>query len=453
MVVMDLKLRLEHGIRVILGASPPLSSSDRTSSVKETFAAIRERGHLLPAEEEDLLGIFREYLAQREALLEVIWEMDSLSRPHSNLATDRERLHAFILSYTASALLVRASRWVIDGLAACPPARERVDRGVKEYSIPRRAATRVHRSLTRPYHLWRLHRATQIADENRSQIDQLEDDPLMGEVFLLLSKTESHVQAMLSKAIQSRLEYRRQRLVSRLRHAILFCTFTFLEVGGRSLSNLKVRWRRKRVLPSVKKRIGVLLEPGDVVVTRHSQAASNLFLPGWWPHASLHLGDDRQRRLLGIEVPPSPQVGVGQEVRFLEARKDGVWARPIEDTLEVDAVAVIRPKLSDDDLRRMIERALQHHGKEYDFSFDFSRGDRLVCTEVVWRSIEGLGEIEMPLKTRAGRPNLSAEDLLDAAVDGVYFEVIAVYGAPGCRFSIAEGERARRLLSASYRPG
>lgn len=452
MLAMDLNSRFLEATRVIIGASSPLSSSAQTSRIKETFSAINDRGHLLPGEEEELLGTFREYLAQRQSLLDVIWEMDLLSRPHSKLPHDAEKLRAFILSYTASALLVGASRWVIDGLSRCAPARDRIDRGVREYSIPRKTVARVHRSLTRPYHLWRLHRASQTASRLRGEIDALGDDPSLQPVVQLLAETEPHIESLLSNAVQERVGYRWQRLTSKIRHLFTSVIFSFLEVSGRTLSNLTASWRRKRVIPSVRRRLGELLEPGDVVVTRHSQVASNLFLPGWWPHASLHIGDSDQRHDLEIQVPPSPQVQRSQEPRFIEARKDGVWSRPIEDTLKVDAVAVIRPRLARSDRKLLIERAIRHHGKEYDFSFDFSRGDRLVCTELIWRSIEGLGGIEMPLKIRAGRPNLSAEDLLDRAVEGTGFEVVALYGAPGCRFTIAEGERACRLLASSFRP-
>ena len=66
-------------------------------------------------------------------------------------------------------------------------------------------------------------------------------------------------------------------------------------------------------------------------------------------------------------------------------------------------------------------------GKSYDFDFDFARSDRMVCTEVVYRSFEGIGGIAFELTRRAGRMTLSAEDLLKKAIDQNGFTVHAVY--------------------------
>ncbi len=94
-------------------------------------------------------------------------------------------------------------------------------------------------------------------------------------------------------------------------------------------------------------------------------------------------------------------------------------------------------------------RALTHEGKQYDFEFDFRRSDKLVCTEVIYRAYHGVGPIAFELKPRAGRVCLSAEDLLDAAVESTFFDVVAIYGVKGNRF--ATGDRAQTLLIESYR--
>ena len=99
----------------------------------------------------------------------------------------------------------------------------------------------------------------------------------------------------------------------------------------------------------------------------------------------------------------------------------------------------------------MRSRAISHEGKSYDFEFDFRRTNKLVCTEVVYRAYHRVGEIEFALTPRAGRYCLSAEDLLDHAVEGRGFEVVAVYGCSGNRFCL--GDRALEVLVNSYRAG
>jgi hypothetical protein len=126
--------------------------------------------------------------------------------------------------------------------------------------------------------------------------------------------------------------------------------------------------------------------------------------------------------------------------------KDGVRLRALNDTLSVDAVAILRPKLETPLLAKGIARALTHEGKLYDFEFDFFRADRLVCTEVVYRAYDGLGSTKFTLTSRAGRMTLSAEDLIELAMRGEGFEPIAVAGAPGCKRRVATGRRMMRVL-------
>jgi hypothetical protein len=200
----------------------------------------------------------------------------------------------------------------------------------------------------------------------------------------------------------------------------------------------------------VLRRIAALLRPGDVLITRRERVLSNLFLPGYWPHASLYLGPAADRERLGIFVSPERAARWVEPLRVLEARKDGVRFRALEDTLAVDAVAVIRPKVGPAAIAEALTEAITHEGKAYNFDFDFFSSDRLVCTEVVYRAYDGAGggAIEIALTQRAGRPTLSAEDLLDLAARDRGFEAVAVFGAPGCRPRIATGPAARAALAA-----
>ena len=124
--------------------------------------------------------------------------------------------------------------------------------------------------------------------------------------------------------------------------------------------------------------------------------------------------------------------------------------RPLDDTLAVDACIVVRPQLQPQQIVEAITRAMTHQGKCYDFEFDFRRSDKLVCTEVIYRAYHGIGKMEFELKKRTGRVCLSAEDILDYAVKGEFFEVISVYGVGGNKFFT--GQRALETLVASYRP-
>ena len=125
--------------------------------------------------------------------------------------------------------------------------------------------------------------------------------------------------------------------------------------------------------------------------------------------------------------------------------------RPLTDTLSVDAFVVIRPNLPGTTIEQAIDRAFSHEGKPYNFDFDFFNSDRLVCTELIYRSYDGLDGLKFPLTDRAGRKTLSAEDLLDPALDTDTFEPVAIFGVAGCEDDVKYGDKARDLLVTSYR--
>ena len=158
-------------------------------------------------------------------------------------------------------------------------------------------------------------------------------------------------------------------------------------------------------------------------------------MPGFWPHAALYVGQREQR---------------AAENCVLEARKDGVLFRPLPDTLSVDAFVVLRPNLDAEQIEQAIERAFMHEGKMYNFDFDFFNSDRVVCTELVYRSYDGLEDLQIPLSERAGRKILSAENLLDFALDSNTFAPVAIFGVEGCRDAVMFGEKVRDALVASY---
>ena len=85
------------------------------------------------------------------------------------------------------------------------------------------------------------------------------------------------------------------------------------------------------------------------------------------------------------------------------------------------------------------------------FDFNFFNSDRIVCTEVIYRAYDGLEGLEFPLRERAGRKTLSAEDLLDFAMDTGAFTPVAIFGVEGCKDSILYGAGVADALLTSYR--
>ena len=74
-----------------------------------------------------------------------------------------------------------------------------------------------------------------------------------------------------------------------------------------------------------------------------------------------------------------------------------------------------------------------------------------MCTELVYRAYDGLGDMKFQLKERAGRKTLSAEDLLDHVLDEGTFTPIAIFGVEGAEDAVLYGDTVREVLTRSYR--
>jgi len=79
-------------------------------------------------------------------------------------------------------------------------------------------------------------------------------------------------------------------------------------------------------------------------------------------------------------------------------------------SMHADYTVVFRPRLSEAEVAQAIARAFSHQGKPYDFEFDFFTSDKLVCTELVYRSYEGL--LHFDLVRVMGRDTLPALELV-----------------------------------------
>ena len=149
-------------------------------------------------------------------------------------------------------------------------------------------------------------------------------------------------------------------------------------------------------------------------------------------------------------LPVFRECGPAEEGRVLEALKDGVQLRCVSTPLSCDAIALVRPQLTKDEIGSALARGFHFVGRPYDFDFDFSRSDRMVCTEVVYRSYEGVGGLAFGLVRRVGRPTLSAEDLLAMAIRQQGFQIIGAY-APGFAAQLLWDRDAVQVLQDTLR--
>lgn len=432
-------------IPMLLAAADALPNRASIEQYLDQLSAAEERGYFLPDEDEGLRVLYSHYLALRLSLLECVREVSGGKLSIKGT----ESLPEFIVAYAAACLLMRAGSFIVEMATAHPIVMKKLDEPESRFGLEAKVFTRIYKSLTSPKRRWGFFEATRYYETHRAEVVALIDDAVMGPVVKLLLAEEVTVSARRRDFLKSHLAYRIHSFMRRNHSGLKRTMFQMLKLSGSAVAELKQPFVKplgagKRVAPEVRERLLAFLQPGDVLVMRHDDAMSNLFLPGFWPHAAFYIGTNAQRAELGLEANGA----IGESICFLEAKKDGVKLRSPEDTLRVDSLTVLRPTISDTQRAEAVSRCLTHAGKLYDFIFDFAAADRLACTELVYRSYHSVGPVVFELQGHAGRPCLSAEDLLNQAVGGGWFEPVLIYGV--AKRDWVEGAEARVILEQSF---
>lgn len=184
------------------------------------------------------------------------------------------------------------------------------------------------------------------------------------------------------------------------------------------------------------------MEPGDIIVERRNWYASNIGVPGFWPHSVLYLGDiDEASEYFGELFPYrnsksyaefletyykifyEQYKGVddeGYKYSVIEAISEGVLIQSLEESAQADYLGVMRPRLSKLDKLKALERALENFGKPYDFDFDFDTKDSIVCSELLYDAYLTTKEkqgVHFELSRISGRNIISPTDIVKKYYD------------------------------------
>ncbi len=391
----------EDDLDAVLQIASQLDSLRHTAEQSLISTTVRDRGYFLPAEEDKVLANWGSYQQARAALHEVI---ESVTR--SDKDPKRVKLDNFLIGFAAGTLLVEAARFLRHYLADEPAIRSKLNEAQPNLEINRDSFEKIQRSLTDPSNALRIREARDFYEMHQPEITELiEERPRLSPINELIQQRRAVLDVSTTRYVKNRLRDRKKQITDAvLQKGLARAIYAIQQLGAVAIGSLSTSPTHQPALPAaIAKQMASTIQRGDILVTRKESALTNYFLPGFWPHAAFSVG----------------------EGRVVESLKDGVKNRSLESTFQNDAMIVIRPLLDPSEIDLAIDRASKHIGKPYDFDFDFTRSDRMVCTEVVYRSFSGIGDMEFELTKRAGRHTLSAEDLLAMALDGAKFEIVA----------------------------
>jgi len=448
------KASIDIAIPTLRASYAALPTEAETAELISDSHAAESRGYYDPLEDERLREAYARYLGVRVA----IWQMIRRLKPYfKKFKSGQTQLsdtdhQAFGVAFCGAEIIVRTGEYLIGLAHERDIVWKKLDEAELRYGLKRKSFTRLYRQLTSAFRMHGFYQARDYFDTNRSAIMEsltqgnYQDVGQILEALNLPSASRGDHLRRYRRFLNFSL---RRRRLSTGRKTM----FMLFEATGSDIAELKIPFIKnvnapKRVTADIINQLKLRLQPGDVFITRHDDAMSNLFLPGFWPHGALYIGTSDERASMRLDCVFDGLRKSNEPINILEAKKDGVLLRDIEETLAVDAFVVLRPKLSKVQISQALNKGLSHAGKLYDFVFDFATSDKLVCTEVIYRTYHGVGPIDFELSTKAGRKCLSAEDFLNQGVAKGWFDPILIYGIGGNVTHL--GDQARLELSKSF---
>lgn len=392
----------------------------------------QQRGYFTPEEENATRALLISYWQSRCALLDVVTTFRN-----DRSVDKRERPAAFLVAFAAAIVLVDAARFIRETVHENSVVRSKLNEPAEEFGIPAGVYDQIQQSLVSTRNAWRLYFAVKYFEDHESELRTLAENADLAPMMAIIDRLIDRLDVSISQFAQAKMRTRGGQLLRKITHDILGqALYGIQKFGSTLIADQYAKPGHRPQLPkTVMQQLDTFLEPGDILMVRKEYALTNYFLPGYWPHAALYLGNAEDLTELGIHNHKNVQprwatltaTNQGRSQKVLEAMKDGVHIRSVETPFSSDSIVILRQKLTRAEFSFGLARGIAHEGKCYDFDFDFRSSERLVCTEVIYRAFEGVGNAHFDLTTRVGRPTLSGSDLIQFALAGKNLTAVAAF--------------------------
>lgn len=376
-----------------------------------------DRDLLTQADHDAMRSVLVAYLDLRSTLLKTVWLYRGDNTPAVGEGLDPLEARAFLTAYTAAVLLVEKAWLLYATFEDDPTTRDQLNRADEAWGIPAGTWTSISESLSNASVLAELY-----AGVRRFEADESAGRLPGGSPWSGLATRARVSRPAVDQALDGIGRRRLERTLASMAAQLSAPRDELTPLVSMAVSRFRFKERpphRGLISPDQVAELREELRPGDILIERRNWYISNSLLPGFWPHAALYLGSPEQLAEFGLEADPraAPHLedfhgedALGRDFAVIEAIGEGVIFTSLEQSVgEADAVAVLRPNLAPEEMREALARALSHRGKAYDFDFDFQTTDRLVCTELLFRTFDGI--LRLPeMRLIMGQPRLAAVD-------------------------------------------
>ena len=410
----------------------------------QTSATRHETGHFSNVESDKIENLLFRYLVLRRS----VWDIINKYRDYNTYSNDpTENMKALLVGYTSALTLYKYSGILITKNMGDDQVVDKLNEAYFRSSITRGSFQEVYHSLTNLENLDGLDIArelitTEINDPG-TPLNLLKMDPIYGPLITNLEPLHyTHVK--LREEILNYFVLITPELTNRLRHSTIKKKVEELirKAGGRfealraivftHVGHIKAPGAEPLIFSEDdKNQLLTLLQPGDIILTYSEGFMSNIFLPGIFKHGIVFTGiraDWSHEDWEKMEISATQKSLIQPKHNIIEAIAEGVVSGSLEDILDtkINRFAIFRPNITDDEKLNALNTVHSYLGNQYDFTFDFNDAESQVCTEVIYRGFNKIGNIDFKLSKRAGKLNMSAEDVCRYALDSGQMDLVTL---------------------------
>lgn len=193
----------------------------------------------------------------------------------------------------------------------------------------------------------------------------------------------------------------------------------FSMVFGNAVGLVETRKGKLYHKQPVREQLLGTLQAGDVLLEKTPFRLTDKLIPGYWGHAAVWIGTEKELRELGIWDHPlvsryHDEIRQGHNV--VEALRSGVEINPLEQFMNIDSIGVLRKQaIRPEERAKVILLALRQVGKPYDFNFDVESKERVYCSKLVYLTYSG---VDWHTKKSLGRTTFTPDDVASRAIAG-----------------------------------
>jgi hypothetical protein len=450
---------LDADQRALQSASAHLDSLAVEIQELATSAPWRQRGYFDAGQQDQVESLLFRFLACRHTLGHLAnYHRDNDIR----YANDEAKARSSVIAFAAGFRLVFYDASLVQAFRDDPIAIAKLNEAFYRSRIPAKTYDRLKLEVTNEGQLKALRDSFLLFTEELAKPDSsLAQVVQQNSVYRDLAESTKSVASRADAIVQELVETESRLLPTldnRLRHTrvaellsesetttdhLLYVARAHLFKGVSRIKNPDAHLIK--FSEDQKRQVVESLQPGDVILTYTAGYMSDIFIPGAFKHAITYVGsvEDRQNAGLSADllawVPDSERerllrsigtakLASGEDADVIEAVAEGVIFNHLSHLMDthINRLVVLRPQVSREERIGALANVFLFLGDGYDYEFDFADASEQVCTEVVYRALDGKGPIQFTLVQRAGHPTLSADDIANnyLASPGEAFEFV-----------------------------